>query len=163
MGHRNRHKKLPKHKKKKRKMAISAGTAVLLRRLRDTNPSLPQKVLIDPPDHEKMSAVILEFARPLLDFAKDDATYRNVISFAIVAWNFAVIREQSGPEALEEIMQETAKPGSDKAIIESYRPFLEALFQRKRELFPDNHRMILDYKLNQTRDNLNLNVLSYMA
>jgi len=162
MAARNQKNKRPKQKKKnKRKKPLSAGMAALLQRLPDLGSSLPQKVLINPPDHEKMSEVILEFAQPLLDVVNDDASTKHIIAFAIDAWNFAIIQEQSGSKALEKMMRETAKSGTDEATIVRYKPYFDMLFQRKRELFPDNQRMILDYEFTESRDNFHLNVLSY--
>jgi len=160
MAARNQKNKRPKQKKNKRKKPLSAGMARLVQRLPELGSSLPQKVLINPPEHEKMSEVILEFAQPLLDISDDEATPK-AIDFAIVAWNFAIIQEQSGPQTLEEMMRKTAKPGTDEATIERYKPYFDMLFQRKRELFPDNQRMILDYEFTESRDNFHLNVVSY--
>jgi hypothetical protein len=89
-------------------------------------------------------------------------TRKKAIDFAIVAWNFAIIRERSGEKALDEMMRKTAKPGTDEAEIQEGRRHFDMLFKRKRELFPDNQRMILDYEFTETRDNFHLNVVSIL-
>jgi len=161
MAHRNQKNKRPKQKKNKRKKPLSAGMARLVQRLPSLNIPSQQKVLINPPEHEKMSEVILDFAQPLLDMSDNDEATQKAIDFAIIAWNFAIIKERSGEKAIEEIMRKTAKPGTDETTMERYRPYFDMLFRRKRELFPDNQRMIMDYEFSESRDKFHLNVISY--
>lgn len=61
MAARNQKNKRSQQKKKKR--SISVGMATLVRRLPNLHLPSQQKVLINPPEHEKMSEVILEFAQ----------------------------------------------------------------------------------------------------
>jgi hypothetical protein len=163
MAHRNQKNRRLKKKKNKTRKPLSVGMARLVQRLPNLNLPAQEKVLINPPEHEKMSEVILDFAQPLLDMSDNDEATQKAIDFAIVAWNFAIIKERSGEQALEEMMRKTAKPGTDEAMIERYKPHFDMLFQRKRELFPDNQRMILDYEFTESRDKFHLNVLSYSA
>lgn len=161
MAHRKQQKHRPKKSKKRKSTSLNAAQAVLLQRLRNLDdPSLPDKVVFNSPNHEKMSDVIIKFAAPWLDEVPDDDSVRPIIELALMAWNFAIIKEHEGEPAVDRILRETATLGTSDATREEFKAFLEKFFQRKRELFPDNQRMILDYELTESSDNFHLNVVS---
>jgi len=160
MAHRNQKNRRPKKKKNKTRKPFGAGMVALVQRVQNLEPSLPHKVLINPSGHEKMSEVILKFAQPMLDASDNGESTRKAINLAILAWNFAIIHERSGEKALDEIIHKTMKPDTDEAKIEEFKRYLAMLFIRKRELFPDNKRVILDYQITEARDNFHLDVVT---
>ena len=80
MAHRKQQKHRPKKSKKRKSTSLNAAQAVLLQRLRNLDdPSLPDKVVFNSPNHEKMSDVIIKFAAPGLDEVPDDDSVRPII------------------------------------------------------------------------------------
>jgi hypothetical protein len=157
---RNQKNKRPKQKKNKSKKPLNAGMAKLVQRIRNQEFPLPHKVLINPPGHEKMSEVIMEFASPMLDNSTNDEITRNIISFAILAWNLALHKERGNNDAYQGLHDMALSSCTDEIERQQFHRFLTMLLQRKREYFADYERFILDYELSFTRDNMHLDVVS---
>jgi hypothetical protein len=160
MAARNQKNKRLKRKKNKRKKPLTAGMAKLVQRIQNVEFPLPHKVLINPPGHEKMSEVIMEFASPMLEKSTDDEMSRNIISFAILAWNLALHKERGNDAAYQELHDMALSSYTDETGRQQFHHFLAMLLQRKREFFSDYKRFILDYELSFTRDNMHLDVVS---
>ncbi len=113
-----------------------------------------------PPAVRKMSEVLLDFARPLLDTVDDDG-FKNVIIFAALCWNISFMPEPEQPAQLKTILDELSK--SDPLM----RPELEAwgktLLRRKKAFFADERRMVVNYKVVETEDSHRLSVMSTLA
>ncbi|MGH7457043.1 MAG: hypothetical protein ACRENG_37180 [bacterium] len=131
-----------------------------MQRVQNLEFPLPHKVLINPHGHEKMSEVIMEFARPMLDKSTDDEITQNIISFAILAWNLALHKEQDTDEAYQKLHDMALSSYTDEIRRKQFHDFLDMLLQRKREYFADYKRFILDYELSFTRDSMHFDVVS---
>jgi hypothetical protein len=93
------------------------------------------------PRGEKLSAVILDFARPLLDRFPDDGDFESAISLAVMCWNLALFPEAEGRDVLRPILQEIAKGPSDFA--QETQAWIEILVERKKKLFAADRRIVM--------------------
>jgi hypothetical protein len=94
-----------------------------------------------PPGIPQASDVICEVAEPLLEglAGNDVAGARKALLFACVAWNASVDAGGRIPQALASLTQLLAGVGLPPAVM----GFAEHLVRRKGQLFPDDHRTIL--------------------
>lgn len=98
-----------------------------------------------------ISRTLLEFARPLLQVVgpePDRETFAGVLRVAVTVWN-AVVMEQVGHsgkylEAAREAVGEQALPAAVSVF--------DALVEHKHQAHPDDHRLILDYRLVESPD-----------
>ncbi len=111
-------------------------------------------------DEAKMSAVVTELIAPYRQMAINRASYTNLVASACIAWNTANLPEEEQlaniSEALDELpnMADELRPEVTRLILE--------LVKRKTALFPDNHRIIVDFKITETKDNYHLGIASTM-
>jgi hypothetical protein len=93
------------------------------------------------PDPHKLSARILEFARPLFAALAPEPTAeqaRRILGLAIPVWNAQILEQQGAPAELIEDLRRRMKEGETPELA-----FLVAqLFQRKADLFPDDARIV---------------------
>ncbi len=157
---RNQKNKRPKKKKKQHKQLANPRAAKLLHRIKNQEFFQDREIRIQPPGIEKMSAVILEFARPMLDNATNDEMRRNTISFAILAWNLALYKEYGNDKAYQELHDMVLSSHTDETKRQQFHHFLAMLLQRKREHFTDYKRFILESDISFNRDTIHLDVVS---
>ena len=102
---------------------------------------------------QKLSAVLLDFAKPLLDITdlSDETATKSAVMVAVTIWNYSIINDENAPP-------NTMINGLDKNLITSTienafngyigeRVFTD-LLNRKKSLYPENHRIIGDFDLN---------------
>jgi hypothetical protein len=87
----------------------------------------------------KVSEMLMEFAGPWLDEARHDDQRRTVIGMAVLAWNMAAIPE---PERWDGVSQEFAGKLEEPA-----KAILTEMIARKRALYSDESRTLLDYEI----------------
>ncbi|HET6584336.1 MAG TPA: hypothetical protein VFG69_12830 [Nannocystaceae bacterium] len=98
------------------------------------------------PDPHKLSARLLEFARPIFAALAPEPTIeraRAILQLAIPIWNAQILEQRGTPAELIEDLRRRVKEGETPELA-----FLVAqLFQRKVELFPDDVRVVGDWEL----------------
>jgi len=107
------------------------------------------------PDPHKLSARILEFARPLFAALAPEPTgeptaelARRILGLAIPIWNAQILEQQGAPAELIEDLRRRIKDGETPELA-----FLVAqLFQRKAELFPDDLRVVDKHDVREGKD-----------
>jgi hypothetical protein len=114
----------------------------------------------------KMSDTIVEFAEPLVDELLEDevdaAEVRSVLLLAATIWNLTLAaderRSQSG-EAAAQGLRNDLIDRLERAL-ERPRPACEVIVdeleQRKRDLFPDDQRFILEIDTYDTEDGVHV-------
>jgi hypothetical protein len=140
--------------------------------------------LYSPPE-EKMSGVLLEFLKPYRRLADDDAALGKLVALGIVAWNVALLPEAERDAAIEKFAVAAFGPrratwlgrlrdwvgarvgrepsASDEVESREHRDFkatIREMVDRKQQVFPGNHRFILDYTLSCDDDDVQLFVVS---
>jgi hypothetical protein len=109
----------------------------------------------------KMSQVILEFAEPLLEETADDEDFRRAIGIAITFWDLALYPEDEQEELLADMIRDLGKTTpSDPESIGYLEGIGKTLLLRKKTLFPDIRRAILDYETVDKGDSIQLLVTS---
>jgi len=99
----------------------------------------------------KVSEVLMEFAEPWLDEARNDDQRRAVIGMAVLAWNMASFPE---PERWEGMSPEFAQE-----LGEPVKAVLKDMIARKLGLNPEETRSILDYAITGNGDNMRVDVV----
>lgn len=112
------------------------------------------------PPVRKMSEVLLDFARPLLDTV-DDEGFKNVIIFAALCWNVSFLPEPKQQKDLKKIVDELSKP--EPLMRPDLNAWAKALLERKKAFFAADRRMVLDYRVVEEKDSRHLFVTSTLA
>jgi hypothetical protein len=99
----------------------------------------------------KVSEMLMEFAKPWFDEARNDDQRRTVIGMAVLAWNMAAFPE---PERWEGM-----SPGFAEKLGEPAKAILKEMIARKLALYPGETRSILDYEVTGSGDNMRVNVI----
>ena len=125
----------------------TAAQRELVDRVRKSRPGEPIKV-VTRRTGRKVSEILMEFAQPWLDEARNDDQRKAVIGLAVLAWNAAMIPE---PEQCEGYLLEKLE-ASGMAI-------LKGMIARKLALYPEETRPILDYQITGAQDKLRVEVV----
>lgn len=107
--------------------------------LRD-RPYMANRINPNPPGKEKMSEVILEYARPLMESAQTVEEQKKAIGMAIICWNTSFIDPENRDLMITETFAETGEE-----LDSATREVIEFMLKRKDDLFPDNKRIIEDW------------------
>jgi hypothetical protein len=105
----------------------------------------------------KMSEVILHLAEDLLDSARNKSHIEKAITIACMAWNLAILFD---PEQQEEKLEEFLNKIKDVQGRQDTRDIINSLIQKKHDLYPNIHRIILDFELVGDKNNFHLNIVS---
>ncbi|MBF0387377.1 MAG: hypothetical protein HQL20_05930 [Candidatus Omnitrophica bacterium] len=136
-----------------------SGRAQLVDRMRKSFPL--EKGQIVESTGEKMSEVILDFAGPLLDRARNKQEKESVLGMAILVWNATFV---SGKQEILKELKGCSVPldgkeqGKFDAVTEEVVDFL---WERKNTLFGKYQKCISDYQLELTKDGIIFNVGSF--
>jgi hypothetical protein len=114
-----------------------------------------------PPLARKMSEVLLDFAEPLLDTFEDDEDFEGVISLAALCWNCSFLPPKKQRAQLNRIVNELGK--SDLLTRLEIEDCTRMLLERKKALFADDRRMVVDYKVVEEEEGQRLLVMSTPA
>ena len=151
----SKHKRRKKHSPKT-SLQRSPNRAVMER----VKKSGDYELLSEHPDVEKMSQVILDFAKPLTDVVtdSDDLGFKKAITTAILIWNASILPDEKREGFLQEVLNEikNAYPESRKDFLEIY----DVLMQRKKKYFQYNKRIIVDFEIGASRKSRELFVVS---
>ncbi|MCH8120519.1 MAG: hypothetical protein IIC00_12415 [Planctomycetes bacterium] len=108
-----------------------------------------------------MSEVILDFAEPLLDALDDDELFEKAISCAVACWNLSFLPEKKQKKLILSMVNEL-----DKSVLLTRHEFedcVRMLLERKRVLFADEKRIVVNYKIVEEEDHHRLLVMSVFA
>jgi MFS superfamily sulfate permease-like transporter len=109
---------------------------------------------------EKMSEVLLDFAQPLLDHCgdDDDEAFRNMLAFAVCSWNMALVPRRTRDKMWTDTINTICGFDLERRKFAEYH--LTLLEKRKNELYPDNHRFIVDIEVRCDKNNRRVFVAS---
>ena len=112
----------------------------------------PEAIVVPPRAGQKMSEVIQVFAEPLLEDADSPEEIQKALLLAMSAWNYSLLDEADrlAPGNVYEALF------ADPIVKEVF----DSLLLRKQDLYPDNHRSILDYELISKGTEMQFNVIS---
>lgn len=142
-------------KKRVRKRKTKASAKAKMKQDIKRNPAMRNAQFIDTPAGvAKMSDRLDDLIEPYVEAADTDEAYTNLVTIGVIAWNTAVLPRDQLDESLA--MLGAAFP--DKEDNDVLKSMLLELMKRKLELFPDDHRLIMDFTLTQENDGWHLQV-----
>ena len=120
--------------------------------------NLPEGAIItDSHQKEKMSEVLIEFAKPLTDECEDDEAFYLAIQISVLTWNLSFFPLKERKKLIDEFINKCV---NDNREIKTTREILSKMLERKEKNFPDIKRMIIDFQISYTNGKPYLNVMS---
>ncbi|MEJ2167795.1 MAG: hypothetical protein P8X90_19910 [Desulfobacterales bacterium] len=107
-----------------------------------------------------MSEIIIEYAAPLLNAARNAEDQKKAISIAIAIWNISLLPEKGQLESLKEIESIISPPTKRDGFSKERQEIFSYLINRKKHLFQDINRFIQDYEFIETPEGFHLNIAS---
>jgi hypothetical protein len=132
-----------------------------LRRLRRAGAG---KYAVEPlrgdPDRQsgKLSAVILDFAQPLIDNVDDDG-FEIAVTLAVLCWNLALFPEDQQERERRSAVQKLAK-GKPAGFASEMEAWTRMLLDRKKTLFARDRRIVASHRVVEEADGFHLYVAS---
>jgi len=118
---------------------------------------LPKRTIItDSPQKEKMSEILLEFAKPLTDECEDDKAFYNAIQISVITWNSSFFPLKERNKLIDELINKCRNEKERKTAKE----ILSKMLERKEKNFPNIKIMILDFKISCSDEENHLIVIS---
>ena len=109
----------------------------------------------------KMSEVILDLADPLLDGDVSNAKEVDfIVQLTIVAWNKAMASADRQDAMEKEIIDTLVAPDGDAEEVGTIIQAIDIVEERRKKLFPNLRRFVVDYDLQVSEGRVALNVLS---
>ena len=114
-----------------------------------------------PEGEAKMSAVIVQLAEPLLKQHGTNAERAEaIISLTVAAWNKSMFPPDKQPIIERELIDCFVSEDLSAESIGVVAHFMNTVAERRKELFPDLRKIIVDYELDISDGQLTLNVSS---
>ena len=113
-------------------------------------PGYAEKIILKNMLPQKMSEVLLDFAKPLLDSIDllNRLALESTLQMAIVVWNYSIMIDKPSGNPVDAAEKKSMEAMMTKAfggpIGESV---LKTLLDRKRSLYPDNKHSITDFDI----------------
>ena len=117
-----------------------------------------------PEGEDRMSAVILQLAEPLMkQHGKTAQRTESIIMLTIAGWNKSMFPPDKQPLIEKDLIDAfVPKDGSAEAVGVAME-VMDMMAERRQKLFPDLRKIIVDYEVEISGDRLNLNVTSAPA
>lgn len=116
-------------------------------------------IVTNPEGVAKMSEVLEEFIEPYLDTATNSHDRKILVGMAVTAWNLALMPASKRQPLIKEFILDVVGKGDPRASQE-IKDIINELIDRKLEIFPDNQRFIVEFQLQETRNQFHLSVAS---
>ena len=108
---------------------------------------------------EKMSEILLDFARPLFtDVDKESDAFDTAVGIAVTVWNISQAPEEVQDALLDELLDRATE--DDPSAADGLQQTLALMLERKQQLYPDNNRIVLDYKIVKRGSHTHVDVVS---
>ena len=108
----------------------------------------------------KISDLLVNVARPVLDQVDTIEKMRRAIDLAALAWNLTVLPEAERRDEIERSARELCP--DDPGARETGKQILTALVARKLALYPDVNRAIASYDVAATDEGIHVQVASFV-
>jgi hypothetical protein len=115
------------------------------------------KVVMNPDGEISMSDAISKLIEPYQDDDYDYETSRKLVTFACVAWNASILPKEMQDEMVGRLLDSVASNDKHRSGL---LDLITALMARKRNLFPDISRMIVDFKVTDLGNDFHIAVAS---
>ena len=155
-------KKRKRAKKKKHKRKTKSAEALFIEKMRKSDDFPGAKIIIDPKDENKMSEVILYFAKPFLDECEDEESEKKAIALAILIWNVSLFPKKDRDKEIQRLISDTI-PVNDISDLATMKYYVNMLLERKKKYYPNNKRVIVNYQFSVSRNSRRLDVASTLS
>jgi len=145
------------NKKKERRKARNAQMDLAVRMAKERS-ILEGSVIVEPKGRDKMSEILIDFAKPLLELVDNE---KAMLTLAMTVWNIAIFPEEDREAKIDELVIKCF-PQDDPQSLEKIRVVVGMLVLRKLKMYPDNERILLGYEFIESGDKRTLNVMSTM-
>ena len=106
-----------------------------------------------------MSEILLDFAKPLFTgIDKESDAFDTAVGIAITVWNISQAPEEVQDSLLDELLDRVTE--DDPSAADELQETVALLLERKQQLYPDNKRIILDFKIIRHGSHRHLDVVS---
>jgi len=115
---------------------------------------------------QKMSEILLDFAAPFLESIdmSNRIALKSAVKMAVFIWNYSIIDSGCQPKNIDDSTVNSVKQLVKKQLYNDPigRVVITTLLERKKVLYPDNNRMIMDFDVSwdKTGENVHLTILS---
>lgn len=104
------------------------------------------KFLFNPKGEISMSDAIAQLIEPFREDTSDYNSFSNLVTFGCIAWNTSILPDEQREEALGKMVD--VLPGDVEKRLEILN-LLGELMERKRKLFPNILRAIIEHKVTE--------------
>ncbi|MFZ1039925.1 MAG: hypothetical protein WCA79_18055 [Anaerolineales bacterium] len=135
------------------------GVSPILKDLADkvTAEGTTDKFLFNPKGEISMSDAISQLIEPYIDDAPNYNSFNNLVALACIAWNTSVLPDSQRNEALGKMVD--ILPGKMEDRLEALA-LLTRLMDRKRKLFPNVTRVIMEHKVTDLGNDFHIAIAS---
>lgn len=117
----------------------------------------PEKTFTFKRQHtNKLSDVLIEFARPMLEHCHSYEQEKKAIGLLILVWNAAIIPEMPSEELAGMLGDLIGR--DDPELMQDMDEIIHDYIDRKNQLFADDKRLVESYNLTDTKEGLHLEV-----
>ena len=99
------------------------------------------KFVINPQGQVSMSDAISQLIEPFREDAPDYDSFRNLVTFACLAWNMSIMSNEEQDDMLNRIIATAPRNLEDRLDL---LELITELMDRKKKMFPNVSRMIVD-------------------
>ncbi len=115
------------------------------------------------PEDWKLSTRILEIAKPLTDNAVDNDEFEAVVRMAALCWNVALLPADQQEQRLHSLIDEKMAKREPEGFASEVQVWGRILLDRKRKLFGNDRRTVVDYTIERAGGSLRLHVVAGFA
>jgi len=113
-------------------------------------PEYAGKTILKNMHPQKMSEVLLNFSKPLLDEIDqlDKLILNSALKIAVVVWNYSVLMDKSSLGFMDRMIKKSMETIIVKMFSDEIgKSVFQTLLDRKKSLYPDNKRGITDFNI----------------
>jgi len=151
-----------KRAKKKSKRKVKSAQALFIEKMKKSNDVPGGKIVVEPKGEEKMSEIILHFAKPFLDECEDEESVRKAIGLAVIIWNVSLLPKINQDQEIQRICS-ALSPSHDATDLATAMHYVDMLLERKKKYFSNNKRSIINYQISGSSENRRLDVASTLS
>lgn len=115
------------------------------------------KLIINPDDEMSMSDAISELIEPFKKDTFDYNSFRNLITYGCLAWNAANLPVKEQDDVINKILATVHSNIQDRLELLG---LMTELIDRKKKIFPNGSRMIIDFKVTEQGRDFHIAVAS---
>jgi hypothetical protein len=115
------------------------------------------------PEDWKLSTRILEIAKPLTDNAVDNDEFEAMVRMAALCWNIALLPPDQQEQRLRSLIDKRMAKHASEGFAREAQAWGQVLLDRKRKLFRNDRRTVVDCTIERAGGSLRLHVIAGFA